>query len=286
LPPARSRRGPSTYEETEDMTVKQLLAPKLRYAAVFVAAFLTLAAFTPGLASAEEAAKGPKTLFDASHTEIFSPVKEGPLHYGYFYKMFSEKGGAGVNEGRVTPRALDGVKTYVIAGPAGEFTRDDIVVLQSFVRSGGNLLVLLHIAPPVARLTESFGIILSNFVVAEQENIIEGEVQDFLVKDFTHHPVTRGLKSVAVYGSWGLMAEIGSRARVLATTSEGSWADLNRNRTREDNEPLMKYGIIAAAEYGSGKVVVVADDAPFANKFIDEADNRRLASNIVEWFSK
>jgi hypothetical protein len=250
------------------------------------AILLTVLVTTSTAWGADADVKKAQTVFDASHAEIFSPLKGGPLQYGAFFDRFAENGGAIVNDGPITPKALDGIRTYVIAGPAMDVTRDDIVVLQSFVRSGGNLLVLLHIAPPVARLTESFGIVVSNFVIAEQENIIGDQPQDFKVKRFTSHPLTEGLSSVAVYGSWGLMAEKGSRAEVVASTSDKAWADFNRNRALDEDEPLMSYGVIAVAEYGAGKVVVVADDAPFANKFTEEADNSRLAANIIEWFGK
>jgi hypothetical protein len=33
-------------------------------------------------------------------------------------------------------------------------------------------------------------------------------------------------------------------------------------------------------------VLVVADDAPFANLFYNTAENRKLGKNIVEWFKE
>jgi len=226
------------------------------------------------------------TVFDMAHSEIFSPVQEGPLHYGSLYGIFKGYGPVGTNEKLITPKVLEGVKTYVVAGPAVDFTRDDQIVLQKFVRDGGNLLVLMHIAPPVARLTERFGIIASNFVISEQEGTIKGQSQDFFVTRFEPHPVTRGLKKVAVYGTWGLLTDVGSGSKTIASTSEKAWADMNRNRALDKGEPVQQFGIVAAGEHGRGKIVVVADDAPFANRFIGEADNRKLAENIAKWFNE
>lgn len=234
----------------------------------------------------EDGGNARKTVFDMSHTEIFSPLKNEPLHYSGFYEMIKAGGPVDVNEGLITPATLKGVRTYVIAGPAGELTRDDIVILQSFVRRGGNLLVLLHIAPPVARLTESFGIIVSNFVVSEQENIIQGKSQDFYVHRFAKHPVTKGIKHLAVFGAWGLMADATTGSKVVASTTDKAWADLNRNRTLDEGEPVLDFGIVAVSRFGGGKVVVVADDAPFANQFLDKADNRKFAQNIIDWFNE
>lgn len=236
-------------------------------------------------ASATALSAPGRTVFDGSHKEIFSPVSRGELDYSAFADKFSSAGSAvAVNHGRISPQALEGVKTYVIAGPTEEIGPHEMGAIHSFVSRGGNLLVLLHISSPVARLTESFGILVSNFVLAEQSGNIGGEPQDFLVTRFTPHPVTEGLGKIAVYGSWGLMAERNSTE--VANTSDKAWADLNRDRKLDEGEPLASFGIIAVAGYGSGKVVVVADDAPFANRFIGEADNGRLADNIVGWFNK
>lgn len=221
--------------------------------------------------------------FDMAHNEIFSPLDDGKLHYSNFYKGFKEAGAtAGVNERLVTPEVLKDLDAYVIAGPASPIITPEIMALQRFVHDGGSLLILLHISSPVARLTEPFGILVSNFVLSEGENIIKGESQDFFVTDIAPSPVTRGLKKIALFGSWGLMAERGALA--VARTSDKAWADLNRNRTQEKDEPVQSFAIIAVRELGAGRVVVVADDAPFANSFINTADNALLAQNIINWF--
>jgi len=222
-------------------------------------------------------------VFDMAHNEIFSPENDGKLHYSSFYKGFQEAGAkASVNLRLVTPEVLKGTDAYVIAGPARPFITPEIGALRGFVHNGGSLLVLLHISEPVARLTESFGILVSNFVVSEEENTIRGKSQDFIVKDIAPSPVTKGLKEIAVFGSWGLMTERG--AVTVARTSKKAWADLDRNRAHDKKEPTQSFGIIAVREFGAGRVVVVADDAPFANAFINAGDNAALAQNIINWF--
>lgn len=231
----------------------------------------------------ETAAAPGKVVFDASHGEIFSPVKKGPLNYTDFSGSLKKKGAeVSQNSGKVTLQSLAGVKTYVIAGPTKPLGGDEASAILDFVENGGNLLILLHISPPVAELTESFGILVTNFVISEPEGTIKGKSQDFYVTRFTKHPVTGGLKKLAVYGTWGLMAEQG--AEVVASTSEKAWADTNRNRAFDKDEPVQAFGIVAVKTHGKGKVAVVADDAPFANQFFKEADNRKLADNIMRWF--
>ncbi len=226
-----------------------------------------------------------RTVFDGSHSEIFSPVNRGELDYSGFADKFNAAGSTvAINREKITQQTLEGVRSYVIAGPTEELGPHEMAALHSFVSKGGNLLVLLHISSPVARLTESFGILVSNFVLAEQSGNIGGQPQDFHVTRFTDHPVTKGLTKIAVYGTWGLMAE--KKSIEVAATSDKAWADLNRDRKLDEGEPVASFGIIAISGYGSGKVVVVADDAPFANKFLKEADNGRLADNLVGWFNE
>lgn len=225
----------------------------------------------------------PTTVFDLAHSEIFSPVKDGPLNYTSFHAMLKRSGEeVGINKEPVTPARLARIKTYIIAGPVQSFTVEEISALESFVKKGGNLLVLLHISPSVARLTNSFGIIVSNFTLGETTGLIDNAAQDFFVTKFETHPVTSGVEKIAVYGTWGLMAN--TPARTVAATTAKAWADMNRNRELDKGEPQQEFGIVAVTEFGKGKVVVVADDAPFANRFIGQVDNRRLAENIIRWF--
>lgn len=230
---------------------------------------------------------GPnRVVFDLSHGEVFTPTEAGPLNYSIFYNTFKEQGwDVGISKERISAKALKGVKTYVIAGPMKEVDDAEIEALHIFVKKGGRLIVLLHISTPAAQLCESFGILVTNFVIAEPQDNIEGASQDFYVTRFVKHPVTDGLSKVAVYGSWGLMSGDHS-AKIIARTSDKAWADTNRNRSQEPDEPVQEFGIIGVSEVGKGKVVIVADDAPFANKFINTVDNGRLAENIIGWFAK
>jgi len=274
-----------------EVSMKNILKNKITL--FFSFALVTLGLMTPPVFSAAagpkaEAATAKKTAsfkvaFDLSHNEIFSPENTGRLHYSTFYKGFKDAGAkAGVNMRTITPEIMKDLDAYVIAGPASPFITPEIIALQGFVHDGGSLLVLLHISAPVARLTESFGIIVSNFVVSEKKNTIEGRSQDFYVTDISASPVTLGLKKIALYGTWALLPERGAEA--VAKTSKEAWADLNRNRKKDKDEPTDSFAIVAVKKFGSGRVVVVADDAPFANAFINVGDNARLSRNIIKWF--
>lgn len=220
--------------------------------------------------------------FDAAHGEIFSVFGASPLDYTEFGRMMVEAGFE-VIEGRdpLSLSSLASVSLLVVAGPTRPLEEAEIKAVNQFVLDGGRLLVLLHVAPPVARLTESFNIFVSNFVISEKDNTIEGKPQDFYVMRFADHALADGLSRIAVYGTWGLLAE--TPAKVIAETSAEAWVDLNRDGRANGEEPRLAFGIIAMAQPGQGRVVVVADDAPFATRFLAEADNRVLAENILQW---
>ena len=242
---------------------------------LFLATFLAGCAGWPG-------ARRPLARFDSSHGEIFSAFGDGPLDYTDFGRMMGETGFDVIERAEpLSPASLADIHLLIIAGPTRPFEDTEVETIHQFVINGGRLLVLLHIAPPVARLTESFSIFVSNFVISEPEETLQGNPQDFGVTRFTDHKLTQGLSRISVYGTWGLLAE--DPARIIAETSPEAWVDLDRNARVDDEEPRQSFGIIAVAQPGKGRVVVVADDAPFATRFLSEADNRVLAGNILQW---
>ncbi|MDH3974287.1 MAG: DUF4350 domain-containing protein [Deltaproteobacteria bacterium] len=245
--------------------------------AIILLASLFLLSLSGHAASAE-------IYFDTSHRVIFHPSSEQHLGLKKFVSLFRENGDH-VEIGDYPLGILDTgtVDVLVIPGSMAPYSPEEIDLVEKFVNDGGRLLVLLHIAPPLARLTERFGIILSNAVISENENKINGRSQDFFVKDMASHEITRDVSMIAFYGSWGLLAE--GKGKVLAFTSENAYADFNRNRRFDHGEPRAKMGVVAVSDHGKGKVVVVADDAPLANAFIDVGDNRKFAGNIVNWLS-
>ncbi len=225
--------------------------------------------------------------FDVSHRVIFQPDSDKKLGLKRFVSLF-EKNGDKVHVKAPDFNATEAEKpdVLVLPGSMTEYSVPEIDKIENFVKEGGSLLVLLHIAPPLARVTERFGIVLSNAVISERENLIDGKSQDFYAKDISSHPVTDDVSSIALYGTWGLLAE--KNAEIVASTSDEAFMDFNRNRVfdKAEGELEIKVGVVAVSEYGKGKVVVVADDAPLANAFLDKGDNLKLAGNIISWLTE
>ena len=230
--------------------------------------------------------KAPTAVFDMGHGEIFSPDDGTPSSYTGFYYQFYGKGfDVAVIDTPIISGSLSGADALVAAGPMRDFNEQEILEIKNFVKDGGSLLVLVHIFPPVNALAQEFGISISGNVTAEGENQIKSSPQDFFVRDFEDHPITKGIKQIAVYGTWSVTSK--EPSRTIAWTSGSAWSDVNRNRIFDrDVEKTGRLGIMAAAEYGSGKVVVIADDAVFIDMFMNEGDNRQFGENIITWFKE
>ena len=66
-------------------------------------------------------------------------------------------------------------------------------------------------------------------------------------------------------------------------TSKKAWIDVNRNIALDNNEVSSELPLVCLVKYGKGEFLVIGDDAPLINKFIDRGDNKIFAKNIVEW---
>ncbi|MBI5470905.1 MAG: hypothetical protein HY961_01025 [Ignavibacteriae bacterium] len=226
-------------------------------------------------------------LFDKAHGELFSPSGSHPLDYSIFASLFKSAGYMVRTQNEaITAKSLDGVSVLVMSGAFKELTRFEIGVIVNYIRTGGNVLLLLHVSAPVARLTEQFGIIVSNATVyeTEQGSQFDGKPYNFLISRFHPHPIFSGVKAMAVFGSWALLCE-GNVAHILATTSSKAFADVTQNNRFDPQDPIQAFGVVASAEKHAGKLLVIADDAAFSNAFIEEADNIRVGRNIVEWLT-
>ena len=71
---------------------------------------------------------------------------------------------------------------------------------------------------------------------------------------------------------------------VLAASSPKGWVDLDRDDKFSARDAAQQFGVMVAGEMGSGRYVVVGDDAVFQNRFLDEA-NRQLALQLVKWLA-
>ena len=243
--------------------------------AVFVGAVFCIA-----LAAVAEAA--PVVVFDQAHDERFVITSDEPLQLSGLAAVMKAEG-LDVRSGSapLTDDSLKGVDALVISGPFRPLDDAEVEAVVRFIERGGRLAVMLHIGPTLTNLLHRLKLAYANFVLSEQENIIDGDPKNFRVMVQQTSPLFEGIDHFSLYGGWGLISTVPS-AKIIAATSPKAWVDLNGNKKMSANEVVGSVGVIVAGELGAGRFVVFGDDAIFQNKFLDQ-QNRRLAKNLARW---
>jgi len=228
----------------------------------------------------------PVVIFDQAHDQRFLIENNGVLDLSKLAGIF-KKQGFEVKSSRTPLRKqlLTNVSTLIISGPFKEINHQEISALQEFLHAGGQLVIMLHIAPPVDSLLKNIGVAVSNGVVHEQKNIIapDDKDTDFYVTDLAPHPLTKGLARVNLYGAWALNTRLA--ANVIAKTSPSAWIDLNHDRRLDKGDAMQAFSEIVTGQLGHGRFIVFADDAIFQNRFLT-GPNEVLATNMAKWLKQ
>lgn len=225
----------------------------------------------------------PTVLIDQSHDQRFIIEKEGPLHLSAFAKILENEGLTVKSSIEpFTAEVLKGVDVIVISGPFRTLGPNEVDLLLHFLERGGRLSAMLHIGSPFADLLHRLGVDFTNYVLFEQENIIDNDPRNFQVKTLAADPLFGKIDHFSLYGGWAVVNTAPS-ARIIASTSPKGWVDLNGDKKLSKGDVVQAFGVVAAGEFGAGRFVVFGDDAIFQNKFLDES-NRQLAINLARWF--
>lgn len=225
---------------------------------------------------------GPALLFDQGHDQRFVVEKDGPLHLSQFAALIKEEGfDVRVSTSPLTAEALAGVDALVISGPFGKLRSEEIAAVLAFLDRGGRLALMLHIPWPVAALVQRLEVDFTNYVLFEQENVIGNEPRNFQVRNLVSHPLFGSIDHFSLYGGWALM-NIGEGSRIIASTSEKGWVDLDGDMKLSKGDAVQAFGVVADGTRGAGRFLIFGDDAIFQNKFLD-GQNRQLARNLAKW---
>jgi hypothetical protein len=228
------------------------------------------------------ATAAPLLLFDQGHGQRFVVEKDGPLDLSQFVSIMKAEGfDVKVGTSPFSAESLAGVSALVISGPFTVLRPEETEALLAFIANGGHLALMLHIPSPVADLVHRLDVDFTNYVLSEQENVIGDDPRNFRVKNLVSHPLFAALDGFSLYGGWALM-NTGKGARIIASTSEKGWVDLDGDGKLTKWDAIQAFGIVVEGNRGGGRFLVFGDDAIFQNKFLDE-QNRQLARNLATW---
>lgn len=228
-----------------------------------------------------------KVLFDQGHGQAFTIEKDGDLQLGQLAGRLHGSGWEVVaTRDPLTPQLLDGVNALIISGAFKPLAENEIKAIDNFLQNGGRLVVLLHIAPPLATLLTELGVASANGVIRERDmsKIIDGEPLYFRVSNLKEHPLNKGLTYFSLYGGWPLLPIHGG-VLTIASTSPMAWVDLNNDHILSNKDAVQEFGVLVTGNIGKGEFAVFADDAIFQNRFL-EGENEKLLENLSTWMKQ
>lgn len=227
----------------------------------------------------------PLVLFDEAHKQPFKISGDAPLDLSDLAAFYREQGfQVEKSEDPFSAERLDAADVLVISGPFMALEEKEVAAVLQLIKRGGGLAVMLHIAPPMRNLLHNLEVDFTNGTLREVKQVIGDNPLDFKVTSFAGHPVTDGLESFSIYGSWALRGTA-SNVVTLAQTSKHGWVDLDRNNQPTTADAMQEFAVMVAGELGQGRFVVIGDDAVFQNRYLDE-NNKKLALQMMEWLSK
>lgn len=227
----------------------------------------------------------PLVLFDQGHNERFLIDGKGALDLSNLAGVLTASGlEVQAQSAPLTTEALAGARGLVLSGPFAPLGNDELTVVKRFVEEGGRLVVLLHIGPTVSGLLREFGIVHSNGVIREIEQVLGGEPLNFSVSQFKPHPVLHGLSGFNVYGAWALESD-NPLAEVVASSGPKAWVDLNGDKKFGHGDAVQSFGVAVAGRQGRGEFIIFGDDAIFQNRFL-VGENETLARNLARWLAE
>ena len=167
------------------------------------------------------------------------------------------------DQAALTKQALEKCAVLVLGSPVDQLSRSEIDAITGFVRGGGGLL-LINDAQAVRSQAQN---------LSELGKVLLCQFREYLnafpvaVNSFRPHYVTAGLDSLTVAGNCRLVPS-SEQAHSLAVILE-------------TNESFALCG-----EVGIGRVMAVADSAPFADEHWEIASNGPFAVQCCLWLAR
>ena len=236
-----------------------------------------------GAAICHAAENKPVIVFDEGHGERFTINDQGDLQLSKLAETMRASG-AQVTKTKdaLSDDSLKGASALVISGLFKPLQADEVEAIARFIRKGGRLAVMMHIAPPLSNLIYRFNLGYSVTVIHERQNIIDKDI-NFRLTDLAPHPLFKGIDYFSAYGVWAI--DPGDAATAIARTSPSAWLDLVGNGILSKDDLVQAMAVAVTGSLGSGNYVIFGDDAIFQNRFLKD-NNQILAANLTKWLAR
>jgi hypothetical protein len=242
-----------------------------------------------------------KVVYDESHNQTWTidpslavslslRTNEAPRYYSYAHvaELIRSRFQGECNrlsQGPFTAEALAGVDVLILnhfcrsthehigVGGEGALSPEEIAAVTRAVEGGMGLLVLGDFeidtwGSNVNEVLAPFGLQLNNDTATVEVATARWHerLAVFEVTTVQEHPVTQGVGKVS-YCSGCTISLLDERAKPVIATADGSV-------------------LVAAAEFGKGRVIAVGDSDLFAEPFITYNDNTLLLVRTLEWLGR
>jgi len=253
---------------------------------------------TSSSATSQEGAK-LRILFDESHDPFVWSIQGSTVSFTVkdgFSTLAATLTGVGfqvdsLKNAPISSHVLEGVSVLVIPPSNEQLSSAEESAVLDFVHRGGGLLLfgensyLEH-----ASLAGKFGITPLKAVVCDPVYSLPIKPFHIRIWNMTSHEITTGVGSYIF--DWGQPVDVKPPALALAHVGKESWIETDYDGIRQSGEKRGTMVVLAAAEHGSGRVVVTGDAGGFMIykglnwNGLDQFDTGRLACNMFNWLAR
>jgi hypothetical protein len=167
----------------------------------------------------------------------------------------------------------------LIVFPYSDFTSQELATFESFVRTGGTLVVAddygqgNQILQGLGLQARFSGEVLLDPMVCYRNRWLPKSVR------ITDDPLMQGINSMVLNHATSLTSV--TPQEVLAQSSSFSFLDSNQNGSLDSKEASGPFPVIARVPLAEGQLILISDPSLFVNGVLALADNRILAQNLA-----
>ena len=196
---------------------------------------------------------------------------------------------------------------FIISGPQKEPLENEIETIKAYIKSGGNLLVMIDpfFVPEFVTFMEGYNIRFSeDIVIDELSQLFGGNYLMPIVSDYEHHRITKDFNINTLFPlarSIQIVKKFkeGIRVEPLIKTNEGTWGETDKEKLdqgkasfeegKDNKGPLTIASVVTIEEVAENEDktvsrMVVFGDSDFANNsYINVLGNKDIFLNTINW---
>jgi hypothetical protein len=243
-------------------------------------------------------------IFDVSHG-VWRDPDHGEFTISEGYSILAEAlrdEGFTVGENRASlSSGLSAARVLVIVYLGRHLASDELSAIDNFVKNGGGLLILGDCNYNYGSdeyvylntLSKKFGIVFNSDTVVDPDDSVASHHKKIVIHDFAEQYITLGTGEIKYV--WGSSLTVAPPAEALAFSDEDSWADRNKNSILDSTERRGPLPVVAASEFGQGRVVAIGEkrllnNAQLGDRLVDIGgmglDTLGFAVRAFHWLAK